>query len=104
MGDGSDVGYDELLEELRDRVRSLENQLADEREANRDNRRIIAGLVQRIPELEPPREPSGSSVIASEGEKKRETHYRTQSRAAGGNGGSGCPLTFSSPASVALSP
>lgn len=37
--------YRELVEELRDRVRSLE-------EANSENRRIIAGLVQRVPELE----------------------------------------------------
>jgi len=41
--------YGELVEELRDRVRSLE-------EANRENRRIIAGLIQRVPELEPARE------------------------------------------------
>jgi hypothetical protein len=39
----------ELIDELRDRVRSLE-------EANRENRRIIAALTQRIPELEAPRE------------------------------------------------
>ena len=39
----------ELIEELRDRVRSLED-------ANRENRRIIAALTQRIPELEVPRE------------------------------------------------
>jgi hypothetical protein len=37
----------ELIGELRDRVRSLE-------EANRENRRIIAALTQRIPELEAP--------------------------------------------------
>jgi DNA-binding Lrp family transcriptional regulator len=39
----------ELIDELRDRVRSLE-------ETNRENRRIIAALTQRIPELEGPRE------------------------------------------------
>jgi predicted phage gp36 major capsid-like protein len=39
----------ELIDELRDRVRSLE-------EANRENRRIIAALTQRIPELEVSRE------------------------------------------------
>ena len=49
-------GYDELLEEVRDRMRFLEKQLDEEREANRENRRIIAGLVQRVPELEPARE------------------------------------------------
>jgi hypothetical protein len=41
--------YRELIEELRDRVRSLED-------ANRENRRIIAALTQRIPELEASRE------------------------------------------------
>jgi hypothetical protein len=40
---------DELIEELRDRVRALED-------ANRENRRIIAALTQRIPEIEPPTE------------------------------------------------
>jgi hypothetical protein len=37
--------YRELIEELRDRVRSLED-------ANRENRRIIAALTQRIPAIE----------------------------------------------------
>ena len=44
----------ELIDELRDRVRSLED-------ANRENRRIIAALTQRIPEL-----PSASSEEPSE--------------------------------------
>jgi excisionase family DNA binding protein len=39
--------YRELIDELRDRVRSLE-------EANRENRRIIAALTARIPEIEAP--------------------------------------------------
>jgi hypothetical protein len=38
-----------LIAELQDRVRSRE-------EANRENRRIIAALTQRIPEIEAPRE------------------------------------------------
>jgi hypothetical protein len=47
--------YRELIDELHDRVRSLE-------EANRENRRIIAALTSRIPEIEPPREtPSEAS-------------------------------------------
>ena len=65
----------ELVEELRDRVRALE-------ETNRENRRIIAGLIQRVPELESPRdEPHGpetvtdepSSTSASEAPPGRET-------------------------------
>jgi hypothetical protein len=63
-------GYDELLAEVRGRVRFLEKQLDEEREANRENRRIIAGLVQRVPELEPareaPPEPRESPETASE--------------------------------------
>jgi hypothetical protein len=39
-----------LIDELRDRVRSLE-------ESNRENRRIIAALTQRIPEIEAPASP-----------------------------------------------
>jgi hypothetical protein len=39
--------YRELVEELRDRVRSLE-------EANRENRRIIAALTSKIPAIEAP--------------------------------------------------
>jgi excisionase family DNA binding protein len=54
--------YRELIDELRDRVRSLE-------EANRENRRIIAALTQRIPELEAtasPEPPGGSETAAEE--------------------------------------
>jgi hypothetical protein len=65
-------GYDELLEEVRDRVRSLEKQLDEEKEANRENRRIIAGLVQRVPELEAPPETRESPESASEEEGKGE--------------------------------
>jgi hypothetical protein len=43
-----------LIAELQDRVRSLE-------EANRENRRIIAALTSRIPELPPASEGSSSS-------------------------------------------
>jgi hypothetical protein len=60
--------YRELIEELRDRVRSLE-------EANRENRRIIAALTQRIPELEAPAspEPPGSPETASEEPERAES-------------------------------
>jgi hypothetical protein len=43
---------DELIEEFRSRVHSLEYQLGQEREANRENRRIIAALTSRIPAIE----------------------------------------------------
>ncbi len=48
----------ELVEELRDRLRFVERQLEAERQAHAEARRIIGGLVQRIPELEAPATPS----------------------------------------------
>jgi hypothetical protein len=60
----------ELMPEFRDRVRSLEDQLGQERNANRENRRIIAALTQRIPQIEPPAEtppePPESPTAATE--------------------------------------
>jgi hypothetical protein len=57
----------ELLETLRDQVEFLRQQLDQEREANRENRRIIAGLVQRVPELEASSEPRDVPETAAEG-------------------------------------
>ncbi len=65
----SDEGVDyrdELVEELRDRVRALE-------EANRENRRIIAGLIQRVPELEAPRDERDARETVSEDDGGTET-------------------------------
>jgi hypothetical protein len=45
-------------EVLREQVTHLRGQLDQEREANRENRRIIAALIQRVPELEAPQRPS----------------------------------------------
>ena len=46
----------ELVEVLRAQVEDLRGRLDRETEANRENRRIIAGLIERVPELEAPRE------------------------------------------------
>ena len=82
---GGQDPYRELVEELRDRVRSLE-------EANRENRRIIAGLIQRVPELEPAREeepqeatqaPAGSPQRPPEGQDASGTHPGRQEPAQG---------------------
>jgi len=63
----------ELVEELRDRVRSLEKMLEEERETRTEERRrhdtLMAQLMQRIPELEPPsQEPRESPLQPQEGE------------------------------------
>ncbi|MDP8951833.1 MAG: hypothetical protein M3N18_06300 [Actinomycetota bacterium] len=52
----------EMVDELRDRVRYLERQLETEQRAHGETRRIVAGLVQRIPELEAPSEARESPV------------------------------------------
>jgi hypothetical protein len=61
---------DLLLEHMGSEIDHLREQLREERDANRENRRIIAGLVQRVPELEPAREaspePRESPVTPSE--------------------------------------
>jgi hypothetical protein len=43
-----------LVEVLRDQVADLRTRLDKEQEANRENRRIIAALTSRIPEIEAP--------------------------------------------------
>lgn len=77
------VGRNELIDELRDRVGFLEHQLETEQAASAELRRIVAGLVQRVPELEaapePPESPesadegSGSSSTAAPEEQEKQT-------------------------------
>jgi predicted ribosome quality control (RQC) complex YloA/Tae2 family protein len=43
-----------LVEALKERIQSLERQLEREQDASAELRRIVAGLVNRIPELPPP--------------------------------------------------
>ena len=69
---------DELITELRDRVRSLESQLDHERDANRENRRIIAALTSRIPAIEAPQEPSESPEPAESPGGPRESPSPTR--------------------------
>src|SRR5215204_5587419 len=59
----------ELVQTLREYNASLERQLNAEREASAELRRIVAGLVQRIPELEAPPEPRESPETATETER-----------------------------------
>jgi hypothetical protein len=56
--DVSPDGSDALVGAKDETIRVLEAQLRAEREASAELRRIVAGLVQRVPELEPVREPS----------------------------------------------
>ena len=69
----------ELVEELRDRVSSLENQLEHERRANAEHRRLLAAALERIPALEAPQEPSpaASSEQSEWPESAEGTQYGT---------------------------
>jgi hypothetical protein len=57
-----------LISEIQARVQLLEQELERAHERDRENRRIIAALTQRIPELEAPSEPRESPETATEGE------------------------------------
>ena len=57
---GSQPESGTLTSELRDRLRYVEQQLEAERQAHAEARRIIAGLVDRIPQLEAPPPARGS--------------------------------------------
>jgi len=54
-----------LTSELRDRLRYVEDQLERERQAHAEARRIIAGLVERIPAIEAPQEETRESPEGS---------------------------------------
>jgi hypothetical protein len=58
-----------LVDELRDRVRYLERQVEEEREARRRADTLLARLMDRVPELEAPQGASGSpETVAQEPE------------------------------------
>lgn len=56
-----------LVESLQDQVRYLRDQLDAERRANEENRRLLAALIHRVPELEAPQ----GSEEAAEGAELR---------------------------------
>jgi hypothetical protein len=68
---------DTLTSELRDRLRYVEGQLEAERQAHAEARRIIAGLVERIPAIEAPQEASEASETVEEKPERAEPHSTT---------------------------
>lgn len=67
-GQGADTRSDALQSSLQDQVSYLRNQLDLEREANRENRRLLAAALERIPEL-----PAASSQEPAETRDAPET-------------------------------
>ena len=62
----TDPSTDPLVDELRDRIGFLERQLEHEQRAHGELRRLLAGALERIPELEASAEPRDAPVTASE--------------------------------------
>jgi hypothetical protein len=60
-----------LISEMRGRIEDLREQLDAERQAHAEARRIIAGLVERIPAIEAPQEASEASETVEEEEPER---------------------------------
>ena len=75
----------ELVEALREQISDLRSQLAEANAANRENRRIIAGLTQRIPELEAakPSEQTGAPETVEEGPERAESRSGASGRSEG---------------------
>ncbi len=72
-----------LVDALRQQIASLERQLEVSNEANREHRRIIAGLVQRIPELGAAPEPRDEPETPPEKEEGASPHPDTVEAQAG---------------------
>jgi hypothetical protein len=73
--------HDRTHDRTSELIDTLREQLEAERRANEENRRIIAALTQRIPELETPApsEPPGSPTEAAESEERVEPRSSTGS-------------------------
>ncbi len=66
-------GHD-VVDELRDRIAYLERQVEEERDARRRADTLLARLMDRVPELEPPSEAPGASETAEEQQGRDEPH------------------------------
>ncbi len=60
---------DPLISEMHSRIDSLERQLEHERAANRENRRLLAAALERIPAIEPPETPGEPQAASEESER-----------------------------------
>jgi transposase-like protein len=68
----------ERIEDFREQVAYLREQLEAERKAHAEARRIIAGLVERIPAIEAPQEPTEAAETVEEEPERAEPQPRTE--------------------------
>ena len=91
---GQPTDQSNLVEVLCDQVSFLRQHLDEEREANRENRRLIRRASAAVPELEPAQEAREAPVSSSEESEKGSRHQSSRSphsaaSAAGGGSSSG---------------
>jgi hypothetical protein len=67
----------ERIEDFREQVAYLREQLQAERQAHAEARRIIAGLVERIPAIEAPQEAPEAAGAAEEQQGREQPHSTT---------------------------
>ena len=63
-----------LMSQMQARIDSLERQLEEANERDRENRRIIAALTSRIPAIEAPQESSEAAETVEEESERAEPH------------------------------
>jgi hypothetical protein len=76
-GREAQVDREALLEAKEETIRNLREQLEAERRANEENRRLLAALIQRVPELEAAPEPRGGPESAVEEPERAEPRPST---------------------------
>jgi hypothetical protein len=73
---------DALIFEMHRRIESLEQQLEHEREANRENRRLLAAALERIPAIEAPQDatepPEGADRTSDTAEPRSATEEQQE--------------------------
>ena len=69
---------EQLVESLLDQVTYMREQLAAEREANRENRRLLAAALERIPAIESPETLQAPETVAGDPEGTREPRRTLQ--------------------------
>jgi len=65
-------GEDRLYEEMQERIRYLERQVEEEREARRRADTLLARLMDRMPELEAPQETADAAEMAEQEPERAE--------------------------------
>jgi hypothetical protein len=71
-------GNEALVEVLQEQVAYLREQLDIRTEELREHRRLLAGLIERVPELEGPREPGGATEARESPETVEEEPERAE--------------------------